>query len=87
MKTMEFGEFKDKLFKAARYTGFTDFEAYYALGESFKVNIYQKEIDNYSVNVSKGLGFRGVYNGRMGYAYTEILDEESINLMVKKPFF
>ncbi|NSW91550.1 MAG: TldD/PmbA family protein [Firmicutes bacterium] len=83
MKTMEFREFKDKLFKAAREAGFTDFEVYYALGESFKVTVYQKEIDNYSVNVTKGLGFRGIYNGRMGYAYTEILDEESVNLLVK----
>jgi PmbA protein len=83
MKTIEFREFKDKLFKAAKEEGFTDYELYYASRESFKVNVYKKEIDSYSVNVTKGLGFRGIYNGRMGYAYTEILDEEAINMLVK----
>lgn len=83
MKTIEFVEFKNKLFKVARDEGFTDFELYYASGESFRVNIYKKEIDSYSVNATKGLGFRGIYEGRMGYAYTEILDEEAVNMLVK----
>lgn len=83
MQTMEFGEYKDKLFKAAKNAGFSNFELYYAEGESFRVYIYKKEVDSYSVNVTKGIGFRGVYNGQIGYGYTEILDEESIKLMIE----
>ena len=82
MKTMEFDEYRDKLFKAAKSAGFTDFELYYSQGESFKVNVYKGEIDNYSVSVSKGAGFRGIYNGQVRYAYPEILDEDSINLVI-----
>ena len=82
MEIMQFDEFKDNLFIAAKKAGFEDFEIYYATGESFKVNIYEKEIDNYSVNSTKGLGFRGLFNGSMGYAYTEILDNEAIEMLV-----
>ncbi|HOJ09981.1 MAG TPA: TldD/PmbA family protein [Clostridiales bacterium] len=82
MNIMEFDEFKDKLFAAAQKAGFSDYEIYYATGESFRVNVYEKEIDNYSVNSTKGLGFRGLFNGSMGYAYTEILDDNAIELLV-----
>lgn len=83
METMEFVNFKDKLFKAAKAEGFTEYEVYYAEGKSFKVNVYNKEIDSYNVNATKGLGFRGIYQDRMGYAYTEILDEKAIIMLVR----
>jgi len=82
MANLEFNEFKDILFKQAKKEGFTDFEIYYTKGESFEISVYQNEIDNYSINASKGLGFRGIFNNQMGYSYTEILDEESISLLV-----
>ncbi|NMB95848.1 MAG: TldD/PmbA family protein [Clostridiaceae bacterium] len=82
MGAMNFNEFKEKLFATARRAGFEEFELYYSSGESFRVNIYEKEIDNYSVNSTNGLGFRGLYNGSMGYAYTEILDDEAIDLLI-----
>lgn len=82
MGIMQFDEFKNKLFVAAQKAGFEEFEAYYSSGESFRVNVYEKEIDNYSVNSTSGLGFRGLYNGSMGYSYTEILDDEAIDLLI-----
>jgi len=82
MEIMQFNEFKEKLFAAAQKAGFEEFEAYYSTGESFRVNIYDKEIDDYSVNSTNGLGFRGLYNGSMGYAYTEILDDKAIDLLI-----
>ena len=29
-----------------------------------------------------GISFRGLYNGKMGYAYTEIMDDEAVELLV-----
>lgn len=82
MDNMQFDEFKERLFDAAQKAGFEEFEIYYSTGESFKVNVFEQEIDNYSVNSTNGLGFRGLYKESMGYAYTEILDNQAIELLV-----
>ena len=83
MGNMNFTEFKEKLFDAARKKGFTDFEIFYTSGENFGVTVYRGEIDNYSVNATRGLGFRGIFEGKMGYSYTEILDDEAVDLLVE----
>lgn len=80
---MKIMEFKEKLFLKARALGFDEFEIFYVDGESFEVAIYEKEIDKYNVNTTLGLSFRGIYQGHMGYAYTEILDEEAMELLVQ----
>lgn len=80
---MQLNEFKDKVFAKAKAEGFLEYELYYVDGESFKVNIYKGEIDEYSLNTSIGLSFRGVFNGKMGYSYTEILDNASVEQLVK----
>ena len=76
-------EFKNKLFAKAYEEGFEDYEIYYVDGESFKVTIYEGEIDQYSVNSHKGLSFRGLYKGKMGYSYTEILDDYALEILIK----
>lgn len=80
---MEFSKFKERVFQLADMEGFDEYEIYYANGESFKVSVYENEIDSYSVNSNAGLSFRGIFEGRMGYAYTEILDEASAVLLVR----
>lgn len=79
---MEFTTFKDKLFKAAEEAGFNEYEIYYTDGESLSVNIYNKEVEKYKLNSSFGLSFRGKINGKMGYSYTEILDEDAITTLI-----
>jgi len=80
---MQLNEFKDKVFAKAKEEGFLEYELYYVDGESFKVNIYKGEIDEYSLNTSIGLSFRGIFNEKMGYSYTEILDDASVEQLVK----
>lgn len=80
---MTLNEFKDSLFARAQQEGFSEYEIYYVNGDSFKVTVYEKEIDQYSVNTTIGLSFRGLYNGKMGYAYTEVLDGDAIELLVE----
>lgn len=79
---MNISEFKDKLFAKAKEEGFIDYEIYYVNGESLKVTIYEREIDQYSVNSNMGLSFRGLYNGKMGYSYTEILDDYALKMLI-----
>jgi len=76
-------EFKEKLFEAAKAYGFTDWELYHAAGGSFSVKIFGGEISEYKNTDSLGLSFRGTYNGRVGYAFTEKLDVSLISALVK----
>ncbi|MBQ8972787.1 MAG: TldD/PmbA family protein [Clostridia bacterium] len=80
---MEYRQFIEALFQRAKAAGFTDCEAYYSAGESFSVKVFKGEILKYSASDELGLGFRGLYNGKMGYASTQILDEEAIDLLVE----
>ena len=80
---MERSEFYQSLFERAKAAGFSACEAYYAAGESFSVTVFGGEITDYSASESRGLGFRGLVDGRMGYASTQALDEDSIALLVE----
>lgn len=80
---MNFNEFKDKLFEKAKKEGFSEYEVYYVNGQSLEVTAYQKAVDQYSVNDTIGLSFRGLYNGKMGYSYTEVLDTDAVDMLVK----
>ncbi|NLY54646.1 MAG: TldD/PmbA family protein [Firmicutes bacterium] len=74
--------FAEKLFAAGKESGFTDMEVFFSGGSSFRAGVFKGEIDNYTLAESSGLSFRGIYNGKMGYAFTEKLDEESIDMLI-----
>ena len=80
---MELKEFIDKLFKEAKNNGFDECEVYYVDRESLSINIYNEEVEKYNLTTSYGLSFRGKINDKIGYSYTEILDEDAIKLLVK----
>lgn len=80
---MELKEFIDKLFKEARGNGFHEYEVYYIDRESLSINVYKEEVEKYNLTTSYGLSFRGKINGKIGYSYTEILDEDAIKMLVK----
>lgn len=80
---MELKEFIDKLFEEAKNNGFNEYEVYYVDRESLSINVYKEEVEKYSLTTSYGLSFRGKINGKIGYSYTEILDEDAIKMLVK----
>ena len=80
---MDFNLFKEELFKEAENSGFEEYEIYYSDTESLSLNIYEGEVEKYKLNNAFGLSFRGKINGKMGYSYTEILDEDVIKILVK----
>jgi len=73
----------EQLFKKAAKNSITDMEAYFREGERFSVNIYKGEIEDYKLSNSIGLGFRGFYNGKIGYSYTEKVSEDSFDMLIK----
>lgn len=81
---MELDLFVKELFKKASESGFSEYEVYYVDRESLSISVYKSEVEKYNLNNSAGLSFRGKFGDRIGYSYTEILDEDAIEMLVKK---
>ena len=83
---MDRREFIDRLFERAREKAgdAPDFacEACFGSSESFEVQVKNGEIYQYNVSEGGGLGFRALSGGKMGYASTQILDEDAIDMLV-----
>lgn len=81
---MELNLFVKELFSKAQEEGFSEYEVYYVDRESLSISVYKEEVEKYNLNNSAGLSFRGKFGDRIGYSYTEILDEDAIGMLVKK---
>jgi len=75
-------DFANKLLERALEKGFTDAEVHLSDGNSFSVQILEGEIDKYQNSSSRGISFRGTYNGKMGYSYSEWIDDEAIDIII-----
>lgn len=80
---MDFNLFKEELFKEAKNSGFEECEIYYSDAENLSLNVYEGEVEKYKLNNAFGLSFRGKINDKMGYSYTEILDEDAIKTLIE----
>ncbi|MEG0766699.1 MAG: TldD/PmbA family protein [Clostridia bacterium] len=76
-------QFVYALLDAARIAGIQEAEIYYQQSDDFCALVYEGAISDYRVNTHGGLSFRGLFNGRMGSAFTEALDEDAILLLVQ----
>ena len=80
---MEIKSLIEKIFQEGRQQGIGDMEVFYSAGNSLSLKVFEKELDGYSLSESEGLSLRGVYRGKMGYSYTEKVDESSVDMLVK----
>ena len=81
---MEIRDFQTKLLARGQEAGFADMEVYYQADRELSVKVFKGEIDAYTIEEKAGLSFRGVFGGKMGYSFTEKLDEDSIGLLLKE---
>src|SRR5699024_4812993 len=58
--------------------GFTDMELYYEKTDSLRCQFFEGEVDGDESATVSGVSLRGLYKGKMSYAYTEKLEEYSI---------
>lgn len=79
---MEINAFIARLFDRAKAAGLEKCEVYYTSGDEFETEVFRGEIVSYKVSDFKGLSFRALVNGRMGYAATQVLDEEAVDMLV-----
>ena len=80
---MTIEQFIQALLDEAKKQGIEAAEVYLASGDSFRAMCVQGEIANYSVNATRGLSLRGLYQGKMGYAATEAFDEDAVSRLVQ----
>jgi PmbA protein len=79
---LDINTFRDKLFSEAEDMGITELELYYEKEDQFSCEIFKGEIDGYESSSVNGVSARGLYEGNMGYAYTEKLDDASVAFLL-----
>lgn len=79
----------EKLIQSLFLTGkdkFDDMEIYLETSKAISIGVFHGEVDKYSIAESGGLSLRGVSNNKMGYSYTEKLDETSIEMLINEAY-
>ena len=76
-------KFMEKLVKAGMEYGFEECEASYATERSMSIDILNGEVSSYENSATSSLSFRGLKNGQMGYCSTNILEDSSIDFLLK----
>ena len=64
--------------------GLEEIELYSQNSEGNTVKLFNGELANYNSNNTFGMSIRGLYNGKMAYVYTETLEEEAIDELLKQ---
>ena len=77
-------KFVETILKKAENYGFLQSEALFTDGRSSEIQVLKGEVSQYEASAQLGVSFRGVYNGQMGYAYTEALDDESMVFLLEQ---
>ena len=75
---MTFEQFKTACFALALEKGCESAEIYSVTSDGFSVNVLNGELDKYAVERSKGLNLRVLFDGKSGYAYTEVFEDPEV---------
>jgi len=79
---MDIQYFKARLFEAAAAAGFSEYELYCQNKDNVRVDIFNQEVSKYENSTLCGISFRAKYNGKMGYASSELLNESVIEFLI-----
>ncbi len=79
---MNYSELKAALAKAAEEAGVSEYEIYYTSQTEISVGGLNKEINSFSSGTSGGVCFRVLYDGKMGYASSELMEEGEMRELV-----
>ena len=79
---MNMDQFIQAVLDKAQQEGISEAEIYLSSGDRFRAMCVQGQIANYTVNATRGLSLRGLYQGKMGYAATEAFDDVAVEQLV-----
>lgn len=73
-----------KFFELAKQHGLASCEVGISRSTSIDMNVYQSEVENYSVASSRVIYARGIFDGKMGFAMSEKDDAKTPEYLVKQ---
>lgn len=76
----------EQLFEKGKAKGFQAQEVYLASSEDLNLSVFGGEVEKFNLSETGGLSYRGIINGKMGYAYTEALDDEAMTMLVEEAY-
>ncbi len=79
-------KFIDKVLDFGSRRGFSAGEVYYSSSKSLDLKVFRGEIEKYDTSETGGLSFRGILNGRMGYSYSELVDDSVVEELVNSAY-
>lgn len=82
---MKYKELVEKIFESGKGK-FEDMETYIEKAKTVEIVVYNGEIDKYNISDTEGLSLRGIVNDKMGYSYTEKVDETSIDMLIDEAY-
>ena len=80
---MNYELLKQAIENEAKLQGLTEYEIYYMSNEELSVDTLNKEPNSFSAGVSGGICFRALHDGKMGYASTELMEEDEMKSLVR----
>ena len=81
---MTYQEFKQATIDFAKEQQIVDYELYYTESEATSIQTFKDEVKQYSTEVSKGVCFRCVIDGKAGYASTEdFTEKEAVAIVLR----
>ena len=81
---MNFDTLKNTLVRALSDANIGEYEIYYMSSEELSVDTLNKEQNSFSSGVSGGICFRVLYDGKMGYAASELMEEGEMKALVSR---
>lgn len=79
---MEKNNFIDLIFDKAQKKNIEEFEIYFLSGKNMSLKVFNEKIETFSDNQNQGISFRGKFQGKMGYSYTESFEEEDADFLI-----
>lgn len=72
------------VFQLAKAKGFTAYELYFETSKDLELQSFEEEIVKYASSVTGGVNFRGIYQGKLGSCFSEIIDDETAHMLVSQ---
>lgn len=81
---IDFEKIKKAVIDAVSYTNIEKYEIYYQSETDMSTETLKDEISSFSSGVSGGICFRCICDGKMGYASTQLIEENEIKELVNR---
>ena len=81
---MDYKLLKKAIEDEAKLQGLNEYEIYYMSSEELSVDTLNKEPNSFSAGNSGGICFRVLYDGKIGYAASELMEENEMRALVSR---